>query len=146
MSESLQIHELDEGVFECKFCKKDFAYLLTDWYYHSKKQLECHKCGVDSEESFDSMDVCADCYFDKSPAIDLFINGCECCKKDYDEKFNDDVRIEHSYCEYCEEYLGTSFIGDTVVDDDLICKACGLDLDKDGKSRLVCFDCRNNLN
>ena len=140
MASTQLIHKLEEYSFECKFCKKDFAYLITDWYYHSMKQSDCHRCAEDIEESFDNMDICADCFIEKSP------NGlCEDCRKEQPDEIKNGIMQVHNYCEYCEKYLGSSFVADPDVDD-IICKDCGLDLDKDGKSRVVCSDCRNNLN
>ena len=129
-----QIHKFEESVFECQFCKKEFMYLFFDWYYNSKKQLECVECHGESV-GFDEF-ISKDCYVSRLPT-------CPECDEVQTPEPENDKQCGYDYCDYCQEFLGVVIGYDDGISQ---CRTCSTDYDKDCKLKTVCPTCRNHLN
>jgi len=134
MASTQLIHKLEESVFECQFCKTEFMYILFDWHYHSKNQIDCVECHSESES--DDEFICKDCW-------ENAFQVCDECGEAEPPKLNENKLTVYNDCEYCQKFLGLVIGGDI---DTTPCKTCGTDYANDGKMKTVCPTCRNHLN
>ena len=133
MASTQLIHTFEEESIKCQFCKIEFMYILYDWYYHSKNQVECVDCHGESEYPDDEL-ICKDCWQNA-------FQVCEC--GEIEPPKIDESKLSINECEYCQKFLGLIIGG---YPDSTLCKTCDIDYEKDCKMRIVCPDCRNNLN